>query len=107
MIGTPSKRILEFDNNSSKRSRSEHVPRLCDLHNGAALFASKLNAMRAKEKGYLRSRDGSGKYEEVRRYASRAAPLQNPRSHATRPLHDAPPPNPQSSPCHLGRRRCH
>ena len=76
MIGTPSKRNREFDNNSSKRTRSDYVPpRLCDLRNGGDLFASKLNAMRAKEKGYIRSRDGSGKYEEVWRYASRTALL--------------------------------
>lgn len=61
------KRTLGSDNAlSSKRTRQPAAPpRLCDLGNGSALFADKRNSSRAKERGYLRNRDASDKYEEV------------------------------------------
>ena len=57
----------------SKRGRKVVLPRLCDLPDGADLFANKHNALKAREKGILRSRDASAKYEEVRMLASRFA----------------------------------
>ena len=49
-----------------KRSRGTEMGRLVDLRGAPAnLFANAFNATRARERGYLRSRDASGKYEEV------------------------------------------
>ena len=53
----------------SKR-RNIAILRLADLREGCTLFANEHNASRAKEKGYLRSREASTKYEEVRRKAN-------------------------------------
>lgn len=50
---------------SGKRTRSEYIARLADLAGGEELFANKHNSVRAKEKGILRSREASAKYEEV------------------------------------------
>jgi chromosome segregation ATPase len=41
--------------------------RLCDLRSALAVFSNQTNANRARERGYLRSRDGSEKYEECER----------------------------------------
>ena len=50
----------------AKCLRATEAGRLCDLRGALAdVFASGYNASRAREKGYLRSRDASGKYEEV------------------------------------------
>ena len=67
MIGTPTKRALGSSTtpSSGKRTKSDYIARLADLTDGEEIFANKLNAVRAKEKGILRSRDGCAKYEEV------------------------------------------
>ena len=49
----------------AKRSKVTSIERLCDLRGAVDVFANTLNASRARERGYLRSRDASGKYEEV------------------------------------------
>lgn len=59
------KRQLNDADVSSKRTRMVVLPRLCDLNNGPAIFANAHNAIKAREKGILRSRDASAKYEEV------------------------------------------
>ena len=41
------------------------LPRLCDLPDGAEIFANAHNALTAREKGILRSRNAQAKYEEV------------------------------------------
>ena len=49
-----------------KRLKATESGRLCDLRNALTdVFSSTYNASRAKERGYIRSRDASGKYEEV------------------------------------------
>ena len=66
MSACNNKRGRELETLSAKRGRVEHIARLADLRFGADAFVSKYNAARAKEKGILRSREASGKYEEVR-----------------------------------------
>ena len=63
-----------------KRARGISEGRLCDLRNSLSLFTNANNATRARERGILRSRDASSKYEEVRTHASRpfAAPNSRP-----------------------------
>jgi len=52
----------------AKRSRESHGGRLCDLRNALTdLFTNRCNASRARERGILRSRDASAKYEEYER----------------------------------------
>ena len=70
MSASSMKRSLVAASSSGKRSRVEHINRLCDLKSGGGLFANVHNSSRAKEKGYLRSREASTKYEEVRRKAN-------------------------------------
>ena len=50
---------------ASKRTRMVQLPRLCDLPDGAEIFANAHNALTAREKGILRSRNAQAKYEEV------------------------------------------
>ena len=57
---------------ASKRTRMVQLPRLCDLPDGADIFANAHNAIKAREKGILRSRDAKGKYEEVREHRGHA-----------------------------------
>ncbi|KOO23622.1 hypothetical protein Ctob_007736 [Chrysochromulina tobinii] len=47
-----------------KRARGISEGRLCDLRNSLSLFTNANNATRARERGILRSRDASSKYEE-------------------------------------------
>ena len=64
-MATPVKRGREQEGTPGKRGRVDHIARLCDVRAGAELFTNEYNATRAKEKGWLRSRDGTGTYEEV------------------------------------------
>ena len=50
---------------SSKRSKVTDIARLADLRGAADAFSNSEHAGRAREKGILRSRDASSKYEEV------------------------------------------
>ena len=50
---------------SAKRVKPSGELRLCDLRCALDVFSNKINVDRAKERGYLRSRDASEKYEEV------------------------------------------
>ena len=79
------KRSLQVVESSSKRQahRADGFNRLADLRAGADLFANAHNANRAREKGYLRSRDGTATYEEVaRRTRHHARSNTRPRSRA-------------------------
>ena len=53
------------DTMPSKRVRQVEMGRLCDLRGASDLMTNKVNASKARERGYIRSRDASGKYEEV------------------------------------------
>ena len=59
------KRTLDDALQPTKRTRLVDYGRLCDLREGLTTFACPLNAMRAKERGFLRNREASSKYEEV------------------------------------------
>ena len=69
MSFTSPKRGRDADPTPSKRTRTgaENLARLCDLRAGSDLFSSATNAARAKERGILRNREASSKYEEVQR----------------------------------------
>ena len=54
-----------IENSTPSKRRQVEIPRLCDMRDGSVLFQNEHNASRAKEKGYLRSREASAKYEEV------------------------------------------
>ena len=56
-----------------KRARAPVIARLCDTAEGNDVFAHSLNALRAREKGILRSREAT-KYEEACRHAYTAPP---------------------------------
>lgn len=60
-----SKRSLDSVDSLVKRARAPVIARLCDTAEGNDVFAHSLNALRAREKGILRSREASTKYEEV------------------------------------------
>ena len=68
-----SKRVLTASeatvggSSGSKRARALVLARLCDMALGEDLFANKLNALRAREKGILRSREATTKYAEVKK----------------------------------------
>ena len=64
-MSSTAKRVLDAPPLPSKRSRMVVMPRLCDLANGADVFFNEHNRIKAREKGILRSRDASAKYEEV------------------------------------------
>ena len=80
MLTATAKRPLSELSLPPKRARSIAEGRLCDLRNSLSLFTNAHNATRARERGILRSRDASSKYEEVRTHASRpfAAPHSRP-----------------------------
>jgi len=61
------KRTLDDALQPTKRTRLVDYGRLCDLREGLTTFACPLNAMRAKERGFLRNREASSKYEECER----------------------------------------
>ena len=64
-----------------KRARGIAEGRLCDLRNAIDLFINATNASRARERGILRSRDASAKYEEVRERTAPSTPLLAIRTH--------------------------
>ena len=69
MSSLSAKRPLDAAPQQPKRSRMVVLPRLCDMANGDDIFHNAHNSLKALEKGILRSRNASTKYEEVREYA--------------------------------------